>query len=572
LFGEWLSGLGWDPTPLFSVAVIFVVGFASGRLANRLGLPAVTGNIVAGVILGPSVLALFPENLVRETLRPIAIFAMGLITLVVGGHLSYRRLHNALRRILWITVLEVGLTFGLVITAARLLGAEWNVALILAAISTATAPATVVAVVRETRSKGLFVKTALAAVALDNVLCIFLFVLAMTVARDTAQAGHLTWLWVTIGDPLWQLGGGTGLGLLIGWAALFFTRRYGLSRFTAVFAAVLLGTGVAQFAGLSPLLVCLALGIFFGNSGRTAESFVDALESLEPVLLTCFFVLAGLDLNLTKLYEMGAVGLGSLGLAYFVARVFGKSLGSFLGAVGGGSPKRVRAAIGLSLLPQAGLAIGLVVLIQGDRFIPSAVAQVITTVVLATVVLNELVGPPCVRRALQKSNEVNKDRRRLIEFLQEEHILCCIEAADKWDAIEQLADFLVRTHRSEHISKQQLLRTIKEREKQSSTGIGEGVAIPHGIVPKGPEIQGVLGILNNGIDFDSPDGQPVRLIALIVTPEEHRDMHLQVIATLARMMSDEAIRARLFNARDAAEAYEAIESEETPHYNDFLED
>lgn len=570
--GDWLSDLGWSPTPLFSVGVIFVAGFAGGRLANRLGLPAVTGNIMAGVVMGPSLLGLFPETLVRETLRPIAIFAMGLITLVVGGHLSYRRLHNALRRILWISVLEAGLTLGLVITAARLLGARWNVALILGAISTATAPATVVAVVRETRSKGLLVKTALAAVALDNVLCIFLFVLAMTIARDTAQADRLTWLWITMGDPLWQLGGGTGLGLLIGRAALFFTHKYGLSRFTAVFGAVLLGTGTAQFAGLSPLLVCLAMGIYFGNSGRSAEAFVDALESLEPVLLTCFFVLAGLDLNLTKLYEMSAVGLGSLGLAYFVARFCGKSLGSFVGAAAGGSPKRVRDGVGLCLLPQAGLAIGLVVLIQGDRFIPSALAQVITTVVLATVVLNELIGPPLVRRALQTSNEINKDRRRLIEFLQEEHILTGMEAENKWDAIDQLAEFLVRTHRSEHISKNELLKTIREREQEAPTGIGGGVAIPHGIVASGPEIQGVLGILKEGVDFDSPDAEPVRLAALIVTPEEHRDMHLQVIATLARMMSDEAIRGRLFTARDAAEAFEAIESEETPHYNDFLED
>lgn len=564
---DWLTGLAWNPTPLFSVGVIFVVGYASGRLANRLGVPAVTGNILAGVLMGPSVLGLFSESLVRETLRPIAVFAMGLITLVVGGHLSYRRLHNALRRILWVSLLEVAFTVALVTGALHFLGAGWRACLILGAISAATAPATVVAVIRESRSKGLFVKTLLAVVALDNVLCICLFVIAMTITRDLAGARGLTRVWVTAVDPFYQLGGGIALGCLIGWAALFVVRHGRLTRFTAVFAAVLLATGIAQFAGLSPLFTCLALGIFLGNRGRTAEELISALESLEPVLLTCFFVLAGLDLHLRHLAFIGTLGTG-----YFAARLVGKGIGSRLGAKVGGSPRRVRRNIGWALLPQAGLAIGLVVLIQGDRYISKELASLITTVVLSTVILNEILGPPCVRRALRFAGEVNKDRRRLIEFLQEEHILAGMEAKDKWEAIEQLADFLVRTHRSEHISKEELLRTIRERELQASTAVGRGVAIPHGIVPRGPEIQGVLGILRRGVDFGAPDGQPVRLAALIVTPEEHREMHLQVMATLARMMSDEAIRARLFNARDAAEAYEAIESEETPHYNDFLEE
>ncbi len=105
-----------------------------------------------------------------------------------------------------------------------------------------------------------------------------------------------------------------------------------------------------------------------------------------------------------------------------------------------------------------------------------------------------------------------------------------------------------------------------------STALGKGVAIPHGRTSKGPAIQGVLGICREGIDFDAPDGKPVRIIMLIVTPENHDDRHLQVMAGLSAMVSDEMIRTRLIAAINANDAWEVIEGEEARNYNYFLEE
>jgi len=192
--------------------------------------------------------------------------------------------------------------------------------------------------------------------------------------------------------------------------------------------------------------------------------------------------------------------------------------------------------------------------------------------VLAAVVVNELAGPFLTRRALRLAGEENKDRPRLMEFLQEEYIKTDLRAKDKWDAIGQLCDFLIRTHRIRHIDRDALLDTFVARERLQSTSVGVETAITHGRIESGPAIQGVLGICPEGVDFETPDGLPVRIIMMIVTPKDHEAQHLEVLASLAAMISDEGIRARLKAARNANEVWEVIESEETHDYNYFLED
>ena len=159
-----------------------------------------------------------------------------------------------------------------------------------------------------------------------------------------------------------------------------------------------------------------------------------------------------------------------------------------------------------------------------------------------------------------------------MEFLHEEFILTGLKARDKWDAIRQLTDFFIRVHHVKHIPSDHVYDSIVERETSMSTALGKGVAIPHGRISKGPAIQGVLGIYREGIDFNAPDGKPVQIIMLIVTPENHEDRHLQVMASLSAMISDNMIRSRLIAAINANDAWEVIEGEETRNYNYFLEE
>lgn len=146
-----------------------------------------------------------------------------------------------------------------------------------------------------------------------------------------------------------------------------------------------------------------------------------------------------------------------------------------------------------------------------------------------------------------------------------------LEAKDKWEALRKLADFYGRTHKVSASARKAIYKSVVDREQEQSTAIGRGAALPHGHVEKGSAIRGVLGICPDGVDFDAPDGEPVRLIVLIVTPKEHEQRHLEVLASLNTMLADPVARTRLVAAPNANEAWEVLESEETRDYNYFLD-
>lgn len=556
--------------PLLLLGMLLIGGLFGGWLARRAHLPSITGNILAGVILGPYALGrwlgITGGETTIESFQPISTFAMGLISVAIGGHLSYRRIHNALVRIVLIALFEVTLAVVLVVLAFRYFDTDWPTALLLGALSAATAPATIVAIIRENRAKGSLVKTLLSVVAIDNILAIALFAVFVTFVAEYFQNGATPF---TIGpaalvDPLWTVLGSSLLGLMVGYTTRGLVGKY--HSFSTVFMAVLVCTGLAPALGLSPLMTSVFFGIYLGNSSRQAEEQLRALEPIEPLLYVLFFTLAGVTLHLDKLPEVGLAGA-----IYVIVRILGKSLGAICGGLLAGSSQRLWSNLSLGLVPQAGVALALVVILEGDDRIPLDIRQYIGTLVLAAVVVNEIIGPFFTRRSITRSGEADKDRPRLMEFLEEEFIKTDLVARDKWDAIRQLTDFLARTHRVEHIDRKALYRSIVEREKAESTAIGHGAAMPHGIIDRGPAIQGVLGICRDGLDFGGDQGEPVRLIMLIVTPRDHREQHLRVMASLAAMISDKAIRSRLINALDPNDAWEVIESEEARGYNYFLE-
>jgi PTS system fructose-specific IIC component len=554
--------------PFLLLGVILVAGTLGGWLARRVHVPAVTGYILTGVLIGPSCLGLVPNPGEGYSLGLLSTFAMGLITINIGAHLSYRRIHNALSRIAVIAVLEVAAAVTLVVAVARLLGADWPLALLLGAVSAATAPATTIAVIRDNRAKGSFVKTLLSVVAVDNILCIVLFAAVRTVvAKYYAAGGALPPLHYALSQSAWQLLASIGIGLAIGKVAEMVARSPWEHGFSTIFVALLFSTGLAMSLHLSPLLTSLFFGVYMSNrSPRVAEQ-LNALEPFEPVVYIFFFAMAGATLHLEALLDVGLLCGG-----YLLARFVGKGLGAAVGGMLAGTSQRIWLNVPLALVPQAGVAIGLVVLIGEEAAIPTVVREALAAVVLAAVTINEIVGPLLTQQALRRSKEVNMDRPRLIEFLQEEFILTGLTAPDKWDAIRQMAAFLIRTHRTEHTTLEHLYATIEERENSMSTALGDGVAIPHGRLDSGPQIQGVLGISRRGVDWGTRDGKPVHIIVLIATPKDHEAKHLQVLAGVAAMVSDEAIRSRLIAAVNANDAWEIIEAEENRNYNYFIEE
>ena len=553
--------------PFLVLGILVLSGFAGGWVARLVRLPKETGNIVGGLLVGPACLGLIGTHGQLEALQPLATFAVSLVAVSIGGHLSYRRIHNALRRILFISFFEVGCTFFLVLGAARLFGLAWPVALLLSAVSASTAPATTISLIREMRAKGSFVKTLASAVALNNILAILLFVMMKTFVSAYFETGKpVVHLDAALLLSAYHLLGALAIGLAAGWVSKTLVALPRFHDFSTVLMAIVLCDGLATYLGLSPLLTNLFFGVFLGNSTRVAEKQLTTLVPLEPVLYVFFFALAGLSLHLDALH---AVGL--LALAYAGARMLGKSLGAVLGGLAGRCSPRIWKNMAIALFPQSGVAVGLVLMLGGDAFIPGSVSQAVGAIVLAGVVLAEIAGPFFTRAALVRSGEAGRDRQRLVEFLAEEFVLVDMKAVDKWDAIRQLVAFLMRTHRVEHVTEEELYQSVVEREKMASTAMGRGIAIPHGRIDEGPAIQGVMGICREGVDFDAPDGEPVRLIMLIVTPEDKKHLHLKVLASLSAMVRDETIRTRLMAAISPEDAMEVIEGREARDYDYFLE-
>lgn len=553
--------------PLLVLSVILIAGIIGGAVARMLRVPSITGQILAGALIGPAGFDIFTGHELTEDLQPLSTFAMGLITVAVGSQLSYRRIHNAIRRIVSIALGEVLGTVICVTLVAWLLTDNWNLAFVLGAISAATAPATTVALIRESRAKGPFVKTLLSVVALDNMLCIILFAFASTLLADygSAEAASRSMLYPLF-HTLWQFGGSLLLGLLLGRITEHMVHRPKVHDFSVVFIAILLSVGISELLDLSPLLTGLFYGMYLGNASEEAARQTRSLEPLELLLFICFFTLAGASLHIEDL-----AGVGVLCAAYMVARMAGKCVGAALGGMAGKASRRIWFNLGLGLVPQAGVAIGLVVYLRGNPNVDPEISSFISTLILSAVTVNEIIGPFFTRFALSRAKEAGKDKRRLMEFLQEEFILVDLKAQDKWEAIHTLSDFYARTH---HLSQEQrdiLHKTVEERERDFTTAIGLGAAIPHGRVDEGARVNGVLGICRDGVDFEAPDGEPVKLIMLIVTPKGFDQEHLEVMASLAKMISDEAIRTRLIAAIDANDAWEIIEGEETPNYNYYLD-
>jgi PTS system fructose-specific IIC component len=554
--------------PLLLLALVLVAGSFFGALATRLRLPGITGQIVGGILIGGAGFNVFGEESLSG-LEPLTDIALGLIAVTVGAHLHVHRLRNAVRRLSYLLIAESTITPLFVFAILYGLGgASFEVSLLFGAVSIATAPATIISLVRETRSKGVFVKTLTAAVALNNTACIVVF--------EVCRAAIGTGFSFGAGAPLETSGALVQLAapvLLGAVAALALDRvtrlAIGPERLsTAAVIALVLTSGLATSLGISAMLACLVLGAVQANITNSRAHLIDSVfANFEPAILTVFFTLAGMHLSFDHLEHAGI-----LAVLYFFARVAGKMISADLALRAAQATERVRQNLGLALIPQAGVAVGLVLLIQDDpRFVDSA--GLFAAVVLTVVTVNEIVGPVLTRIALRRAGEVGRDRLRLIDFLQEEHIVTDFQAPTKEIAISRLVDMLLRTHDLNGVDRETLLASVLDREEQGSTCLGGGLAVPHGILPEDEPMVGVMALSRDGLGFETPDGRPVHCLVLLGTAPIERERHLQVLAALARTVgTDRAFQDQLFFAKSPAHAYELLHGEESEDFNYFMED
>lgn len=530
--------------PLLGLSLLVALGYAGGRAARRLTLPEITGNIVAGAVVGPFGLGLLSHRLLVESLRPVSLLAFGFVVVSISFHLRLEELRSLRGSPLALALVEVLGSGAVVFGLLRLLHPSPALALLGGAMAATTAPATTLAVVREVRARGPLVSTLLPVIAFDNLLCVVLFTLVMSLVVPAPPRRLLEELLL---PPLLGFGVGMGLCLLPADLKRDRPRLLGVSLLSLMVIAEL-----ADRLGGSPLLAYMAFGFTVANRPEIRQGIFGTFRELEPLAYVVFFTLAGTHLRVDLLTKAGA-----LVLAFWGGRTAGKFLGSLLGAHLSGVPPEVGRRLGFGLLPQAGLAVGFVVLVQESPSL-AEISGLLTAVVLSGVVLNELLGPLATRASLRWAGEAGRARRPLLGFLQEEDIQVGMEAEDKWEAISQLVRLLRQRKGLDSRAEGRILERVVERELSMTTGIGHGLAIPHGLVEEGEGILGAMGIFPEGVDFESLDGRPAHVVLLTAVPRNRMDEHLQALAEFSRVFGRRPLIPQLVEARTPGEAFEVL--------------
>jgi len=379
-------------------SVILFAGYAAGRIISLFKLPAVTGYLVIGIIIGPYCLDIIPDQAVHS-MELIEHIALSFIAFFIGSEFEKSQIKGLGRPVLIIAVIQALVTVVLVfITMKYMFNQPLSFSLLIGAISAATAPAAVLMVIKEYRAKGPLTKTLLSVVALDDVICVIVF--GIIVSLVTALNGGAHFSIGSISGPLVDISGSVLLGLLA--AAITYIFIMGMSKtgedILTIILAVLIGTtAVAYRLGLSYILTDMVFGAAVANTNRRVTKVFSIIEPITQPIYVAFFTLAGLTLRLGILPQVGLVGAG-----YVLARAAGKMAGCYFGAKLGKAPGNVQRYLGLGMLPQAGVAIGLALTVR-QRF--PGIGLELSTIVMAGVVFYEILGPLFAKLAVQKSGE-----------------------------------------------------------------------------------------------------------------------------------------------------------------------
>lgn len=377
-----------------------IIALLMTRVMKKISLPNVTGYLIAGLIAGPYCLKLYNSGNI-DTLSIITNVALGFIAFSIGGEFKLSSLKQLGAKIFVITVFEAVGASVLVIAALVLLKFPLTLALVLGAIASATAPAATLMVVRQYKAQGPVTSTLLPVVAIDDAVCLMLFSILSSVAKSLESEGGFN-LYQTILKPIIEiilsLVIGFILGIVLSIGTKFFKSR--ANRISLVVTAVFLGVGISDKFGLSSLLLCMAIGAALANYSPAADPVMDGSERWTPPLFMLFFVISGAQFNFSVLKTVGAVGV-----IYILMRSFGKYFGAMLGCKIAGTEKTVRQYLGITLLPQAGVAIGMA---QLSLTVVPEYGEQIRAVVLCATLVYELIGPLLTKLALQKAGEIQK--------------------------------------------------------------------------------------------------------------------------------------------------------------------
>ena len=397
---------------VLAIGIIVVIGFFGGLAAERLRFPRIIGYIIIGVLLSPSVLNIISEATVKN-LDIITDIHVGIVAFLIGGSLRLESLRKLGRSIAWITPFQslgawllVSLLLAFLfprlvsIPNATFSQTYFPMAFIIGAISCATAPAAIAAIISECKAKGPFTTTLSAVVALDDAIAVVAFAIALGICQPLVTGAGGISFYQMFGVPFLHIAQSIGIGAAFAFALIYIAK---LVRRRPLFLVVVFGIimsciGVTNLLGIPAILASMAAGFVVVNKMKSSELFL-ALEEIEDVIFAMFFVLAGLH------FDSGVMKVaGILAALIVLGRCFGKYFGTRAGATISHASDALKKYLGLALLPKAGVSLALVLL--AERAFPTFGA-IMVNAVLASVIINELAAPPLARYAIFKAGEAH---------------------------------------------------------------------------------------------------------------------------------------------------------------------
>ena len=401
---------------VISISFILMAGFLMTRITKRLRLPNVTAYITAGILIGPYCLNLIPKSIIDGT-SFLPDVALAFIAFSTGEFFRLSTLKKNGARVIVITLFEALLASVLVFFVTYfVLHLNLAFSIVLAALASATAPASTMMTIRQTGAKGDFVETLLQVVALDDIVGLVAYSVAISIAVHSYAGGNFSFS--RIATPILTNCGVLLLGCLFGVILTIMLRpktRSSDNRLIISVALLFAFCGVCAIFEVSPLLGCMSMGTTYINMTDDDKLFKQ-LGYFSPPILLMFFVRSGISFNLSALFNpSGSVGTAPLlliGILYFVVRIVGKYAGAFLGCFIVKKTNTTRNYLGLALIPQAGVAIGLAEL--GARTLAGETGEALLTIILASSVLYELIGPACAKLSLYLSKSYSNKLEDLV--------------------------------------------------------------------------------------------------------------------------------------------------------------
>lgn len=380
------------------LGIALILGLLASKATKKIKLPNVTGYIIMGLIAGPYVLKLIPIEAIQD-FGIISEIALGFIAFSIGSEfkLSYLKKVGKSPIIIAITeALGAVLIVDIVLIAT---GHDIAFSLVLGAIAAATAPAATLMVVRQYKAKGPLTDTLLPVVAVDDAVALMLFGISVAIAKAINSHGQVS-LIGTLLTPLVEIIGALVLGAVLGFVLTYLTKWFTGrgNRLSAAFSMILISIGLASSLGVSALLACMMMSAVYVNTSQEYAKVFELVDRVTPPIFILLFFISGAGLDIRILPTVGLIGI-----LYIVFRVIGKILGVAAGAKISNASPVVTKYLGFTLIPQAGVAIGLAS--TAMTIVPEYGAQ-IQTVVLCGTIIYELVGPVITKLALTRAGEV----------------------------------------------------------------------------------------------------------------------------------------------------------------------